>query len=172
MESVLRALNHLLEARLIENYAIGGAIGASFYIEAMQTEDVDAFTVLPPDAGGLISLAPIYRKLISLGGVVEREYVRFDEWPLRILTDANALISEAIDSAIKVDFGVVSTRVFTAEHLCAIAIQTGRGKDLLRVNMFLEQNAVDRHALEGVLMRHTLTHCAANLLPTHFPQVG
>ena len=40
MEAVLKALNHLLKSRLIENYAIGGAIGASFYIEAMQTEAI------------------------------------------------------------------------------------------------------------------------------------
>lgn len=34
-----------------------------------------------------------------------------------------------------------------AEHLCCIALQTGRVKDQLRVRMFLDQNAVDVNAL-------------------------
>lgn len=114
-------------------------------------------------------MGPIYRELISLGGVVEREYVRFDEWPLQILTDANALIAEAIFSAVEVDYGGVPTRVFTAEHLCAIAIQTGRTKDILRVALFLEQNAVYVPALESVLKRYELRQRAADLLPLRLP---
>lgn len=43
MQEVLQALNHLVADGIIESYAIGGAIAASFYIKAVQTEDVDAF---------------------------------------------------------------------------------------------------------------------------------
>jgi hypothetical protein len=44
-------MNHLVSDGVIENYAVGGAIGASFYLPAMQTEDVDIFVLLnvPPD---------------------------------------------------------------------------------------------------------------------------
>jgi hypothetical protein len=156
MQDVLRALNQLVSGGEIQAYAIGGAVGASFYIEALQTEDVDAFVFLPGPATGLVVLTPIYEALSRLGGVVEREYVRFGAWPLQILTDATPLIAEAIRSAVNVDFDGVPTRVFRAEHLCAIALQTGRAKDILRVRMFLEQGAVDADELADVVQRYGL----------------
>lgn len=156
MREALRALNQLVEDEVIGAYAIGGAVGASFYIEAMQTEDVDAFVFLPGTSSGVVLLTPIYEALTRLGGVVEREYVRFGAWPLQVLTDANALIGEAIHEAVDVDFDGIPTRVFRAEHLCAIALQTGRAKDYLRVSMFLEQDAVDEDALNGLVERYEL----------------
>jgi hypothetical protein len=156
MQEALRALNQLVADGVIEAYAIGGAIGASFYLKAMQTEDLDAFVFLPGYSGGLLLLTPIYEALLRLGGVAEREYIRFGKWPLQILTDATPLIKEAIRNAVEVDFDRVATRVFRAEHLCAIALQTGRAKDYLRVSMFLEQNAVDKDKLTEVIQRFGL----------------
>ena len=156
MQAALRALNQLVADAVISQYAIGGAIGASFYIEAVQTEDVDAFVFMSPSASGLLTLAPIYDALTKLGGIVEKEYIRFAEWPLQILPDANDLVREAIHEAVTTEFDGIPTRVFTAEHLCAVALQTGRAKDYLRVVMFLEANAVDRQSLEAMLKRYQL----------------
>ena len=156
MHAALRALNQLVTDKVVEQYAIGGAIGASFYIEAVQTEDVDAFVFMAPSKSGLLTLSPIYDALVKLGGIIEKEYVRFAEWPVQILPDANNLVREAIHEANAVPFDGIPTRVFTAEHLCAVALQTGRTKDYLRVVMFLEANAVDRSSLESILKRHSL----------------
>ncbi len=157
MQSALRALNQLVADHVIESYAIGGAIGASFYIEAVQTEDIDAFIFLAPSASGLLSLTPVYDALVALGGSIEREYIRFDEWPVQILPDANELVREAIRSAVTTEFDTIPTRVFTAEHLCAVALNTGRTKDYLRVAMFLEQKAVDLSLLHTIVEQHKLT---------------
>ena len=73
MREALQALNALVERGVIETYAIGGAVGASFFIDAVQTEDIDAFVYFPPSTSGLLSLAPIYSALTDLGGKVERE---------------------------------------------------------------------------------------------------
>ena len=99
MQAALRSLNQLVADNVIEQYAIGGAIGASFYVEAVQTEDIDAFVFLKASPGGLISLTPIYDALVALGGSIEREYVRFAEWPVQILPDANELLRESIRTA-------------------------------------------------------------------------
>ena len=40
MQAALRSLNQLVADNVIEQYAIGDAIGASFYGEAVQTEDI------------------------------------------------------------------------------------------------------------------------------------
>lgn len=157
MQAVLKALNRLVQDRVIQNYAIGGAIGASFYLPAMQTEDIDVFVFLPAGHDLLGSLTPVYDALKVLGGIVEREYVRFGEWPVQILTDANPLISEAIREAVEVDYEGIPTRVFRPEHLCAIALQTGRSKDYARVILFLEQNEVDREDLSSLASNFGLT---------------
>jgi hypothetical protein len=156
MQEALRALNQLVSDGVISAYAIGGAVGASFYIDAMQTEDLDAFVFLPEPASGLVLLTPIYEALSAQGGVIEREYVRFGKWPLQILTDATPLLSEAIQEAVDVSFHGVQTRLFRAEHLCAVALQTGRAKDYLRVSLFLEQGAVDEDALTALAERYEL----------------
>jgi hypothetical protein len=156
MQAALRALNRLVADGVIGDYAIGGAIGASFYIDALQTEDIDAFVVLPVGVSGLVSLTPVYQSLLAQGGIEEREYIRFGDWPLQILTDANNLIAEAIREAQQVAFEEIPTRVFRAEHLCAIALQTGRLKDYLRVTIFLEQGRVDLDALRLVAGRYGL----------------
>jgi hypothetical protein len=156
MQEVLRALNALVGQGVIKAYAIGGAVGAAFYIDAMQTEDVDAFTYFPEASSGLLDLSPIYSALLALGGRLEREYVRFGEWPLQILPDSTPLVSEAIGEARAVEFEGIPTRVFLPEHLCCIALQTGRAKDLLRVQMFLEQSQVDLATLRRMAERFGL----------------
>ena len=156
MQAALRSLNRLVADKVIDQYAIGGAIGASFYVEAMQTEDIDAFVFMNPSPSGLISLTPIYDALVAMGGSIEREYVRFAEWPVQILPDATDLIRESIRLANEVEFDSIPTRVFTAEHLCAVALQTGRTKDYLRVAMFLEQQAVNLERLRDIVERHGL----------------
>ncbi len=164
MRAALEALNRLVADRVIENYAIGGAIGASFYLPAMQTEDLDVFVFLPPSSGSLVTLTPIYNALKAQGGQVEGEYIRFGKWPVQILTDANALIAEAIREAAGTNYDGVPTRVFTAEHLCAIALQTGRGKDVARVMLFLGENEVDVEALSALAGRFGLSDRLARVL--------
>jgi len=47
--------------------------------------------------------------------------------------------------------------VMRAEHLVAIALQTGRSKDHARILQFIEQNAVDRERLKGILEANGLS---------------
>jgi hypothetical protein len=157
LQAALRALNRLAADGVIRNYAIGGAIGASFYLPAMQTEDIDVFVFLPPGSGPLVTLTPIYDALKNLGGEVEHEHVRFGNWPVQILTDANALIAEAISEAVETDYDGIPTRVFRPEHLCAIALQTGRSKDYARVMLFLDENEVSLDALKALAQRFELS---------------
>jgi hypothetical protein len=164
VRDALEALNHLVADRVIEDYAIGGAIGASFYLPAMQTEDLDVFVFLPSSSEAVVTLTPIYDALKTRGGQVEGEYVRFGNWPVQILTDANALIAEAIREAVDTDYDGIPTRVFTPEHLCAIALQTGRKKDYARVILFLDENEVDIEALSALATRFGLSERLARVL--------
>jgi hypothetical protein len=51
----------------------------------------------------------------------------------------------------------VATRVFSAEHLAAIALQTGRSKDKLRVLQFVESGVLNSDRLTSIISRNGLT---------------
>jgi hypothetical protein len=61
VKATLEAINRMQADGIIGQYAIGGAVGATFYLEPAATLDVDIFVILPTVAGGLLlSLSPIY----------------------------------------------------------------------------------------------------------------
>ena len=47
-------------------------------------------------------------------------------------------------------------RVFTAEHLAATALQTGRARDKSRLVQFIDAGALDSSRFQEILSRHGL----------------
>jgi hypothetical protein len=142
---------------VIGSYAIGGAVAATFYLEPVATLDIDVFVSL--QGGGdrpLISLTPIYDYLLARGHKAEKEYIVIEGWPVQFLPPGNALVEEALAQAIETDVEGVRTRVMTAEHLTAIALQTGRAKDFARILQFIESGSIETDKLEAILKRHGL----------------
>lgn len=72
MEATLAILNELETSGLVGRYAIGGAMAAFFYAEAVVTEDLDAFVLLTTQTGGLVTLTPLYDFLKQRGATEER----------------------------------------------------------------------------------------------------
>jgi len=52
MKSTLEMMNRMQADGIIDRYAIGGAVGATFYLEPAATFDIDIFVVLPTTAAG------------------------------------------------------------------------------------------------------------------------
>lgn len=140
---------------VIGKYAIGGAVGATFYLEPAATVDLDIFVTLPT-AGGLLTLAPIYAYLKAHGGIEQDEYIVLGGWPVQFLPPSNDLELEAVEKSVSIVLEGVNTWAMTAEHLAAIALRTGRAKDHNRVLQFVEQDAVDKKKLQSILERHGL----------------
>lgn len=141
---------------VIEQYAIGGAVAAIFYIEPINTNDLDIFFHVKDPSVGLDILAPLYKYLSGLGYKVEGEAIDIEGWPVQLLPIFNPLLEEAVEQATEVRFQRTKTRVMQAEHLVAIMLQTGRLKDYARIAQFLEHEAVDQKALTRILERHGL----------------
>jgi hypothetical protein len=156
MKRTLQVLNELERDGVVERYAIGGAMGATFYVEPLLTFDLDVFVILPKDAGNLLSLAPLYEALRSRGYTEEGECVLIEGVPVQFLPAYNALLEEALREARETPYEEVSARVVRAEHLIAICLQTGRDKDRERVRILREQAELDMSYLAGVLQRHGL----------------
>jgi len=158
MKATLEAINQMQADGVIGKYAIGGAVGATFYLDPAATVDLDIFVELPdPERGTLISLAPVYQFLKSRGCTELDEYIAIGGWPVQFLPPANPLEEEAIREAVATEAEGVSTWIMRAEHLVAIALSVGRPKDHARILKFLEQEAVDLEKLSVVLERHNLT---------------
>src|ERR671918_1864872 len=151
MKRTLQVLNELERDGVIERYAIGGAMGATFYVEPLLTFDLDVFVFLPQSAAGLLSLAPLYAALRSRGYAEEGECVLIEGVPVQFLPAYNALLEEAMREACETFYDETHTRVVRAEHLIAICLQTGRDKDRDRVRIFREQAKLDMAYLAGVL---------------------
>jgi hypothetical protein len=145
------------EAQVIEGYAIGGAIGALFYIEPIETHDLDIFAALPESESGLVTLEPIYQYLDQRGYHPEGEHVVIDGVPVQVLVPSTPLQAEALESAGPRSYGAESVRVMSAEHLVAMMVELNRPKDRIRISIFLEQADVDAEKLAAILARHGLT---------------
>ena len=156
MKRTLQILNELERGGVIERYAIGGAMGATFYVEPLLTFDLDVFVILPQTTAGLLSLASLYGALRARGYTEEGECVFIEGVPVQFLPAYNALLDEALREARETSYEDVSTRVVRAEHLIAICLHTGRDKDRERVRIFREQAELDMGYLAGVIQRHGL----------------
>ena len=157
IEEVIRTVNQMKADDVIANYAIGGAVGATFYLEPVSTLDVDIFIEVHAMAGSsIISLDPIFSYLREHACKMEGEYVIISGWPVQFLPPTGPLIEEALARAVEVDVQGIPARVFTAEHLGAIALQTGRAKDKARLLQFIEARALDRSGFEEIISRYGL----------------
>lgn len=156
MKRTLEVLNELENQSVFSRYAIGGAMAATFYTEPVLTFDLDVFVVLSPEIGQLISLAPVYEALRARGYGEEKEAVMIEGVPVQFLPAYNALVEEALGQAREIDYDGVPARVVRAEHLIAVALQTGRSKDRARVAMLREQASLDLNLLADILKRHQL----------------
>lgn len=156
MERTLHVLNELERDGILSRYAIGGAMGAMFYIEPLLTFDLDIIVLLPETKGGLLTLAPLYEALRAKGYAEEGECVVIEGVPVQFLPAYNALLEEALQNARTMSYESTSTKVLGAEHLVAICLQTGRTKDRERVRILQEEADLDSLYLGEILRRHQL----------------
>jgi hypothetical protein len=156
MEQALNVLNALEREGILGRYAIAGAMGATFYTEPVLTFDLDVIVVLPQTTSGLLTLTPLYEALRTRGYMEEGECVDIEGVPVQFLPAYNALLEEALKEARDSLYQQTPTRVLRPEHLVAVAVQTGRDKDRLRVGLLRDQAAMDHSYLQKVLGRHGL----------------
>ena len=154
LADVLRAANDLVTAGLIEDWALGGALAAIYYVEPFATYDADIFFI-PKDRGQTSGIPAIYAHLQSKGWETEREHLLVRGFPVQFLA-AGGLTEEAVREAQRIDYEGVPAKVFRAEHIVAIAASVGRTKDKARIEQLLQQAELDQSRLESILQRHKL----------------
>ncbi len=157
IKQVLATINLMQADGVIDRYAIGGAVGATFYLDPIATLDVDIFVAFRPEPGQLlVSPQPIFDYLLDRGCTLEGEYVVIASWPVQFLPPPSPLVEEALIQARRVEVEDVPTWVFSAEHLACIALETGRPKDKARLLQFVQDGVLDRNLMQDLLSRHRL----------------
>jgi len=157
MKATLDVINQMQKDGIIGRYAVGGAVGATLYLEPVATLDIDVFVALKTLPGAAqLTLSPIYDYLTSRGHKIEKEHLVIEGWPVQFLPPGDALEEEALQQAVEIDVEGTRIWVITAEHLAAIALKTGRAKDSARLLQFVEAGVLDTNKLEAILKRHGL----------------
>jgi len=157
MKATLQVVNRMQADGVIAKYAIGGAVGATFYLEPSATLDIDIFVAFGSASGSLLlSMQPIYDYLTARKYPVEGEYIIIEGWQVQFLPPGDALGEEALALAVETQVDSVPTWVMTAEHLVALALQLGRAKDFSRVLQFIEAGVLNTVKLDQILSRHEL----------------
>ncbi|MBS1993455.1 MAG: hypothetical protein JSS83_23230 [Cyanobacteria bacterium SZAS LIN-3] len=155
MDETLKVINELEKSGVIGRYTIGGAIGLLFYVEPATTYDLDIFCYIPK-TGMLYSVGPIYEKLMEKGYTPKGEHMMIEGVPVQFLPPTSDLVTEAIEQSVNLEFSGVPTRVMQFEHLLAIMVETGRGKDKVRIAQALESKVPDETKLNDILSRYNL----------------
>ena len=157
MKETIQVINKMVADGVIEKYAIGGAIGAAFYIEPTPTYDIDIFIAFKKIPGSaFVLLTPIYDYLRQLGYRVEGEYVVIEKWNVQFLPAEDSLYAEALDHAVSTTIYEETIWVMSAEHLMAIALRTGRSKDFIRLDQFLTSHLYSEERFSQILGRQKM----------------
>ena len=156
IEEAIGVVNEMEREGVIERYAIGGGAAIALHMEPIPTQDLDVFVFLPQTPGQLILLTPIYDYLKARGHRVGEAWVYIHDIPVQFIPAYDDLTEEAVDRAVDAFCGKTPTRVFRAEHLLAIMLQTSRDKDKERIVRVSQEAAIDERLLEDTLRRHGL----------------
>lgn len=161
MREAIGALNDLVRKDIIKDYAVGGGTAALAYLEPTLTFDVDVFVVFS-DAMRFDVLTPIYDCLKNDHAATfnpeHPEVIVVHGVAFQFLEATKGLLLDALNNAKKIPYEDVELKVFTAEYLIAICLQTGRGKDSDRVRMFYAAKAFDAAVLSAILSQYKLVN--------------
>src|SRR6266853_4846392 len=141
LADVLRAANELVSVGLIEDYALGGALAAIYYVEPFTTYYADIVFVAT-DKTLSAGIPAIYSHLQSKGWRVEREHLMVNDFPVQFLA-ASGLTEEAVRNAKAIVYEGVSAKVFRPEYIIAIAASVSRHKDFARIEQLMTQTKID-----------------------------
>src|SRR5258706_3981165 len=157
MEEEIGILSVVHADGIIERFAIGGGIAAIRYLEPYLTDDIDVFiSPLVVGANGLVAFGRIYSYLQELGYHTEREYIRIEGWLVQFVPASESVQEEAVTLANRVAFAGEYRPIFSAEHLAAELLRSGRLKDHTRVVALLESEQMDMEVFHDIIRRHGL----------------
>ena len=118
---------------------------------------MDVFVVFDPSASLLVSLAPIHDYFTTRGAVVQNEHLVIADWPVPFLPATTPLVVDALAHAVRMSVDGQAVALLSHKHLAAIALETGRMKDKIRLAQFLASGTFERSRFDALTERFILT---------------
>jgi len=141
-EAHLAVLNELEREGVIDRYAIGGAMGATFYVEPLLTFDLDVFVIMRQSAAACFRSPALWTACVLRVTPEEGECVL-----MRVCRSVSSRLQRfagrGAEGSAENLYEEVSSRVVRAETSFRICLQTGRDKGRERVRIFREQAELD-----------------------------
>jgi hypothetical protein len=109
--------------------------------------------------------AGIYDWFKRRGARWEDEHLVVGGWPLHLLPSTGPLVDDALASPVRIEVDGQSLNVLSFEHVAAIALETNRPKDRLRVQMMWSHPEFDRVRFLALVERFGLSERWAKLRP-------
>ena len=156
MKLAIQALNKMVRAGIIEDYAITGAVAGIIHAEPISTKDLDVLVPLPETPAGLATLAPIHEYLKKQGYSIYGQHFILGGVPVDFLDAHDPIAKDALKGAVEIAAWGERAKVVRPEHLIAMALTVGRHKDYARVEALLDMAKVDKPFLLRLLGRHGL----------------
>src|SRR5581483_3526861 len=85
MERIIQVLNEMKSRGIVLDYAIGGAVAATFYVEPIDTADLDVFVALPDTGSPIVTLTAVEEYLSQQGHHFVGEHVSIFGVPVQFL---------------------------------------------------------------------------------------
>lgn len=159
---VYRALNALVEEKIVEKYAVCGGTAALFYdTETLRTYDIDIFVFLP-QSGFLIDLSAIYDWARCRGYGVDAEHLLIHSVPVQVLVAGEGLELEALETANILDYDGVPIPVVKPEYLVLLYAKVG-GRNRIRRALDLLGLELDLNLISDLVEKHDLQMAWAKL---------
>src|SRR5436853_929873 len=99
MKETFKVINQMVKDGVIEEYAIGGAVAAIYYLEPFDTADLGIFFQVSAMGNDLTLLAPIYEYLTVRGYKAKGESIYIEGLPVQFLPVFNPLTEEGVERA-------------------------------------------------------------------------
>ncbi len=142
----LKVFDDLKKKGVIRDYAVGGAVAMTYYVEPRATRDVDIFLLADYEEHKLTW--DILDKL----GYKYKEGIVIEDIPVDIVPSfQHPFYSEAIRKSKKVRMDNILVKIFTPEYLIATKLLVFRGKDRIDIFDLFRYVKVNLPKLETIL---------------------
>jgi len=139
--TITKILNDLKKRKKLKDYAIFGAVGASFYMEPTYTKDIDIIVLADTDQDYVL----VWRELSKYATKIKDFGFIIADTEIQILpTSISPLLKSALRNAKTIRIGRVTGKVVDREHLILLAMIANRQKDRFRAAILLEQANTNR----------------------------
>lgn len=143
----LKVFDRLKKKKVFEDYAIGGAIAVSYYVEPRRTRDLDIF-LLTDDEGYKLT----WEMLEKLGYEHKEDSIIVEDVPVDIVSAyQHPFYEEAIRNSKEIKINRIQVKIFTPEYLIATKLLVFRNKDKDDISDLLRYEKIDVTGLKDIL---------------------